>query len=106
MIPDMTPKKHTLLHDGLLNPDTFPEGGPPKHYFTEQDALIGIIDRWAGIRAVVEDAAGERYVSSPIAERPAAGDDLGRLARLRMRLLWPCRRWVKRRTVAAVAGPQ
>ena len=96
----------SVLHDGLRNPETFPEGGPPKHYLAEQDLLIGIIDRWAGIRAVVEDAAGKQYVSSPIAEKPAAGDDLGGLDRLRMRLLWPCRRWVKRRTIADVTGPQ
>ena len=94
------------LHDGLRNPDTFPEGGSPRTYLVEQDLIEGIVDRWAGIRAVVEDAAGKRYVSSPIAERPAAGDDLGRLERLRMRLLWHCRSWVKMRTVADATGPQ
>ncbi len=66
-----------LLHDSLRNPDTFPEGGPPKDYFAEQDLIIGMTDRWAGIRAVVEDATGKQYVSRSIAERPAAGDDLG-----------------------------
>ena len=96
----------TVLHDGLRNPDTFPEGGPPRDYLAEQDLIIGMIDRWAGIRAVVEDATGKQYVSSPIAKKPAAGDDLGMLARLRLRLLWPCRRWVKRRTVADATGPQ
>ena len=87
-------KPWAVLHDGLRNPDTFLEGGAPKHYLVEEVLFKDLTNRWAGIRAVVWDAAGKKYVSNPLAGRPTWGDDLDPLAKLRLRLLW---HWAKLR---------
>lgn len=75
-----------IVNDSLQNPQTFPEGGAPATYLTDEEELKKFANSWPVIRAIAIDAAGKHYRSKRLSKKPKWGKDLRWYARVSIRL--------------------